>query len=282
MEETKILNESAKADEVKWELIDYLGEEGYATYARRLKAYKFIIADMYHGHHIAVAAMFPKTNEIVINPSMLDEEKLRITIIDSRLPWEIRTKAYNDHRELYQKKMEQLSVLIRHELLHFLLVHEKRLLDLLAQKHPEWKKLFSLPVIYDIANYAEDYEISIEGYDDHDKEIVRLMTLNNTVVGGLLAEDDHPDWGKKTMEEMLEILMKEAEQAKQNHKPKTVIEVHKVTHSPEYAQTYNQILALLDDTKYSDADLANILAAAENDDDVLDILNGNLLLAKGE
>ena len=60
------LLEAVRADEVKWELIDYLNEEGYATYARRLKAYKFIIADWYHGIHIDVAAMFPQTNEIIL------------------------------------------------------------------------------------------------------------------------------------------------------------------------------------------------------------------------
>lgn len=275
------LNESL-ADDIKEELIEYLGEEGYATYSRRLRQYKFIIADKYHGHYIDVAAMFPSTNEIVINPSMLDSNKMAVkSFSDKNNTQAIRNKVQNDKRTIDEKKMEQLSVLIRHELLHFLLVHSKRLLDLIKTKHPEWKKL-NFYALQDLANYAEDYEISLDGYDDHDKEVVRLMTLNNEVVGGLIAEDDHPEWGKKTMEEMLELIVAKAIEDRKNAKPKTKIIVQKDSHSPEYVKMYNDILHLLDDKKYSDGDLAMLLSQAVSDDDVVDSLSGTTLLAKGE
>ena len=77
---------------------------------------KFIIADVYHGSRISVAAMFPDKAEIVINPAMVDEKQF-----------------------LGQKKkmMDQLSVLVRHELLHFLLVHSKRMIIHLSKKDPD-------------------------------------------------------------------------------------------------------------------------------------------------
>lgn len=113
---TKTLQEAdSRSKLVKEQLISKLIDDGYGTYARRLKEFDFIVADSYHGVYIGTAAMFPKTGDIVINPSFLDPQSIR-----------------GDEA----KALDQLSVLIRHELLHFLLVHERRLVDHLKQTDP--------------------------------------------------------------------------------------------------------------------------------------------------
>jgi hypothetical protein len=52
--------------------------------------------------------------------------------------------------------MRQLSVLIRHELLHFLLVHERRLVDHLKATDPNFEDTYKKASIHRIANYAMD------------------------------------------------------------------------------------------------------------------------------
>ena len=95
---------------VKEQVISMLISEGYGTYAKRLKEFDFIVAHVYNRAYIEVAAMFPSTGEIVINPAFLADEKT----------------------------FSQLSLVVRHELLHFLLVHEKRLFD--RRFDPLWRK----------------------------------------------------------------------------------------------------------------------------------------------
>lgn len=176
----------------KSRIILYLQQEGYVTYANRLADIKFIIADVYRGSHISIAAMFPDKAEIVINPAMIDEKQF-----------------------LGQKKkmMDQLSVLVRHELLHFLLVHSKRMIIHLAKKDPDWEKKYRSYSIHRLANKAMDWNLSQEGYDEHDKEVVRLMTKNGSVVGGLILSDDHPEWINLTFEELLDKVIEEKEKA---------------------------------------------------------------------
>lgn len=248
---------------------NYLIQEGYGTYAKRLAAYKFYIADVWHEHYIAVAAMFPDYAEVVINPAMVDATKMFVA---------------GDARDDVTKMMDQLSVLIRHELLHFLLVHQQRLYDHMKDTDPQFEVNYRKRSIQEVANEAMDYEISIEGYDAHDKEVIRLMTLNNRVVGGLIAEDDHPDWGKKTMEEMFDILRKEHEDNLRNNPQQQIskVTIHRATHSPEYTNMYNKIIQLFDDSQYSEGDLATVLAAASSGDDVINPVFGEVILMKGE
>lgn len=117
----------------------------------------------------------------------------------------------------------QVSVIIRHEILHAYLQHEKRLLDKLAKEHgldpnklddytiTELKKeLYSNSLF----NIAGDYEISNKGYTDKDKDIVRNIIFNGRVVSGLITEDEHPDWVDMSIEEMFDELRKEKQQDK--------------------------------------------------------------------
>jgi hypothetical protein len=113
---------------IKEKLIDMLISEGYGTYAKRLKEFDVLVADIYHGTPIEVAAMFPYSGEIVINSGFLDDDET----------------------------FSQLSIIIRHELLHFLLMHENRLVDHLKATDPDFENTYRKASIHQIANYAMD------------------------------------------------------------------------------------------------------------------------------
>lgn len=192
------LTEAQKRSAESWkrEIDLYLRKEGYVTYADRLQDIEFIIADVYRNERIEVAAMFEDRAEMVINPAMVDEDSF----------------ASEADRE---KMMQQLSVLVRHELLHFLLVHSRRFEDYLIKKDPNWRQTFRGYSIYEISNIAADYDLSQAGYDDHDKQVVRNMTRNGKVIGGLILSDQHPEWINLTYEELLDKLIeKRAEELK--------------------------------------------------------------------
>lgn len=122
-----------------------------------------------------------------------------------------------------QLDIEQVSVVVRHEIMHYKLQHEKRLLAKLARdlKGVELEQLEDLTIkeLQNILygdpeatfNYAGDYEISNFAYEDilKDKDTVRNLTLNGIVVGGLVTEDDHPDWINLTIEELYDELQKQ-------------------------------------------------------------------------
>ena len=216
---------------VKEKLIDMLISEGYGTYAKRLKEFDILVADIYHNSPIDVAAMFPYSGEIVINTAFLEDDET----------------------------FSQLSIIIRHELLHFLLMHEQRLVDHLKQTDPDFENTYKKASIHQIANYAMDWELSDIGYDDHDKEVVRLMHINGQVIGGLILSDDHPEWVKKPMEELFDLLRKEIEQNKQQLKQKGNQHGNGQGPSQEYADAWNLIMSKYDDPNVSDKEINELI-----------------------
>ena len=230
---------SARDKLVKEQLIQHLIDNGYGTYARRLKEFELFVADMFNGVPINTAAMFPETGEIVINPGFFD------------LPDE--DQAWN-----------QLSVLIRHEMLHFLLVHEKRLVDHMMANDPDFETNYRRASVHQIANYAMDWELSELGYDDHDKEVVRVMTLNGEVIGGLILSDDHPEWLTKPMEELYELVKKEVEEGRMQLPPSGGGNGGGGSGSgkgpsQEYADGWNAIMSKFDDPNISDQELNDLI-----------------------
>lgn len=99
--------------------------------------------------------------------------------------------------------IDQISMVVRHEILHEFLNHAKRL--------EKMGKQFST-----IANIAGDYEISNVGYTDADKRAARALNLGDRVVQGLVTEDQHPDWVDLTFEEMVEKLEQESPESLKN------------------------------------------------------------------
>lgn len=225
---------------VKEQLIEHLIDHGYGTYARRLQEFDVYVVDMLNGCAINTAAMFPETGEIAINPGFFE-------LADE------------------DRAMDQLSVLIRHEMLHFLLVHEKRLFDHLVATDPKFEETYKKASIHQIANYAMDWELSELGYDDHDKEVVRVMTLNGEVIGGLILSDDHPEWLHKPMEELFELVKKDIDEGRMQLPPNEPGGGGGAGGrggkgpSQEYADGWNAIMAKFDDPNVSDQEINDLI-----------------------
>ncbi len=99
-------------------LIKHLIEQGYGSYAKKLiEIEKFIVADIYNGMPCQTAFMVPDESTICVNPGFFE-------VSDPGDPDE-QTKMLN-----------QLSVIVRHELLHYLLDHEIRFVAYLKKKYP--------------------------------------------------------------------------------------------------------------------------------------------------
>lgn len=167
-----------------------LREEGYPTYA---KIFGNLDLNLTKSDKV-IGYMDPKTGTITIN------------------------------RDLEE---DQFSVIIRHEILHNYLRHEKRLLDHLAEMRgidPDDLDDLTLNELRDFLygnqdfNIAADYEISNRGYTEEDKQTVRNILLNGKVLSGLVTEDQHPEWVNWDVEDMYDELLKEREQAQQDAK----------------------------------------------------------------
>lgn len=136
-------------------------------------------------------------------------------------------------------ELDQFSVIIRHEILHNYLKHEKRLLDHLAEltgQNPDELDDLSLnelkKALYknDIFNIAADYEISNRGYTEEDKQVARAIKLNGDILQGLVTEDEHPEWVSWAVEDMYDALTKEKEKAEQEAQKDTQQDKQKVVY----------------------------------------------------
>ena len=118
---------------------------------------------------------------------------------------------------------DQLSMLLRHELLHSILRHQYRTniyiakklgfpdpIHLTKEQYEEVLKYKNQPALLTggmvtLSNYAGDLDLS-RNYLERDKEITRKL-------GGLLM-DDHPDWAGYSFERLLETVTKIEEEIK--------------------------------------------------------------------
>lgn len=99
---------------------------------------------------------------------------------------------------------EQVSTIVRHEILHEYLNHGPRGKAFEKQKYKDWYGKEGSVGNHDLANQAADWEISNRGYTDADKDVVRNIRLGDRVLQGLVTELDNPGkgWEKLTFEEM--------------------------------------------------------------------------------
>ena len=178
---------TAQERRAKSYLIHLLSSNGYPTYAKILD--KFDIN--YTSDPTTIAYMEPGKGRIVMNRGL---------------------------------DAKQASVIVRHEILHEHLKHEKRLLNNLARKRGIDRDELDDMSLKDLDkelkqelygdktfNIAADYEISNKGYTDADKRDIRAIMINGRVVSGLVTEDDHPDWVDMSVEEMYDLLEDERE-----------------------------------------------------------------------
>lgn len=164
-------------------IIDYLDDEGYSTYAKIFSKLDLHLTNDPN----TIGFMTPKDGAITVNRN-LDEN--------------------------------QFSMIIRHEILHGYLQHEKRLIKHVFSKLHNGEKIEDADeltineikkIIYSDSkfNIAGDYEISNRGYTVQDKKNARAILLNGEVLSGLVTEDKHPDWVDLSIEEMYDKLEEE-------------------------------------------------------------------------
>lgn len=174
----------------KREILKVLAENGYKAYAKLLQLFEVNITK----DPDVVAYMVPDKGKIVVNEGL---------------------------------DIDQVSMVVRHEILHQYLDHHNRLMKHLAKQagldydtlsDMDLKELQNKLYSNQIFNIAGDYEISNRGYTEADKKTARNLYLNGQIVSGLVTELDHPDWVDLSVEEMYDRLNTEENKAKQQAK----------------------------------------------------------------
>lgn len=156
----------------KSQIIKKLREQGYATYARLFNLFDLQLTD----NPDVIGYMIPGKAKIVINKNL---------------------------------NINQVSTIIRHEILHEYLSHGLRAQAYNAA-HPKM-----LPS-HKLANIAADFEISNKGYTEADKNIARaIMIGEDKVLQALVTEDEYPGWENMTFEEMYEKLLEESKEERE-------------------------------------------------------------------
>lgn len=147
-------------EDAKRQIIKVLREQGYPTYARLLGYFDVYLTD----DPEVVGYMIPGRAKIVLNKNL---------------------------------SINQVSTIVRHEILHEYLTHAARADKVNATRHGNSK----------VANIAADFEISNRGYTRADKSIVRRIQLGDKTLQGLVTEDSYPGWEHMTFEEMYNKLL---------------------------------------------------------------------------
>ena len=105
----------------------------------------------------------------------------------------------------------QLNVILRHELAHYLMMHQIRMVNYLKDEIPEMHLKTSMS-IHEMLNIIEDFEISNKRYTKEDKSTVKHLWINGRVISGLVTEDHRKSWEKMSLEEMYKALEEEMKQ----------------------------------------------------------------------
>lgn len=178
----------------KGEIRRKLSEEGYPTYSYLLKDFDIHITK----DPKVIGYMVPDKGTITVNEGL---------------------------------DIEQISVVVRHEILHEYFTHHARLLKHLS-RDADSEEHFQ-------ANIAGDYDISNRGYTDKDKNNMRAIKLNGKLLKCLVTEDDHPDWVGLSFEDMYDKL----EEERQKTKAQMAKDLkQKQKRSDEYVKAYNDAI----------------------------------------
>lgn len=151
-------------NDAKEQIMNMLKKQGYPTYAHLVSFFNIYLTD----NPKVIGYMEPGKAVIVLNKNLL---------------------------------IDQVSTIIRHEILHEYLTHMQR------QKKVDDE---DGSTNHELANIAGDYEISNKGYTDSDKRIARSIRLGDERLVGLVTEYDHPEWVDMSFEEMYRELKKQA------------------------------------------------------------------------
>ena len=105
----------------------------------------------------------------------------------------------------------QLNVLMRHELAHYLMQHQIRMMHKIVSKYGEkgHTRIKMSQSLHHLMNIIEDFEISNERYTDEDKIVVKNLKLNGEEIGGLITEKIRSGWEKMSVFGMFDALEEE-------------------------------------------------------------------------
>lgn len=114
--------------------------------------------------------------------------------------------------------IDQVSLIVRHEILHQYLDHMKRFEKHYKSKGKDFSKV--TPLEHQLQNIAADYEISNRGYTDADKIIAKRIKLSTSQqpLEGLVTDIDHPEWVNMSMEQMYDELENSSDEVKEQLK----------------------------------------------------------------
>lgn len=194
----------------KDEIMRILAKSGYPTYARLLKDFEIHLTK----DPEVIGYMIPDKGSITVNENL---------------------------------DINQVSVIVRHEILHEFFNHAKRFSDHLGadaynkRSNSQHKSM----------NIAGDYDISNRGYTEQDKKDVRNIVINGQTLSGLVTEDRHPDWVGLSAVEMYDKLQELRE--KEKAEMEKDLEKRFADHDKNYIDVYNKIIK-----KYRDASLEEL------------------------
>lgn len=119
----------------------------------------------------------------------------------------------DDKREQYSDSFYQLNVLMRHELAHYLMQHQIRMMDKIIAKYGKdgGTRISMSQSLHHLINIIEDFEISNTRYTEADKIVVKNMVLAGREIGGLVTEKIRNGWEKLTVLQMFDKLSEEIE-----------------------------------------------------------------------
>lgn len=113
----------------------------------------------------------------------------------------------------------QLSVLMRHELAHYLLQHDIRMAKYIQDKYGEeyWKHYKLSNLLHEGLNIIMDFEISNKVYtQEDDKDVVRNLHDSARYLPGLVTETLTNGWEDKNLIEMYEAVEDTIDQVKKS------------------------------------------------------------------
>ena len=188
-------------------LLDILRKEGRRTFATILEKFDVNLIMGDPELKKCVAAICVPDMTVYFNYVLYTYYKLTK---DRKIPEDEQTGAGS------YSPAEVLSVLVRHELMHYLLGHEIRLLqklNLSPEKEAKYKKSAA---IHGLSNIIKDFEISNKHYTDQDKELIRNLWVNGQLISGLVTEIAAPGWETLTLEQMEDKLEERADDYQQD------------------------------------------------------------------
>ena len=112
----------------------------------------------------------------------------------------------------------QLNVLMRHELAHYLMQHQLRMMHKFIEKYGEdgGTRISMSASLHHLMNIIEDFEISNERYTDEDKIVVKNMKLAGREIGGLITEKIRGTWASMSVIEMYDALEEEIQKLQES------------------------------------------------------------------